>query len=113
MAGMEDLASQLAENHTISHHARRRPSLLDHLQDAEELLRYAYRYYARVSEAQGAISYASEWLLDNYHVVQRALRQIREDMPAGYYRQLPKLGRQSPQPDGQLGTVRATLISIA
>ena len=102
MADMEGLASRLAESHIISRRPRRRPSLLDHLQEEEVLLREAYQHLAKASEAQRALSYAGEWLLDNYHVVQRAIRQIREDMPAGYYRQLPKLGRQLPQPGRQL-----------
>ncbi len=34
---------------------------------------------------------AAEWLLDNYHLVEEQLRQIRDDLPPGYYRQLPKL----------------------
>src|SRR4029434_5784900 len=34
---------------------------------------------------------AAEWLIDNYHVVERQIRDIRSDLPPGYYRQLPKL----------------------
>ncbi|MEV1306859.1 glucoamylase family protein [Pseudomonas aeruginosa] len=34
---------------------------------------------------------AAEWLLDNYHVVEEQIREIRDDLPPGYYRQLPKL----------------------
>jgi len=30
-------------------------------------------------------------LLDNFFVVVQAIRQVREDMPTGYYQQLPKL----------------------
>ncbi len=37
------------------------------------------------------ITPASEWLIDNYHVVERNIREIHSDLPAGYYRQLPKL----------------------
>ena len=33
----------------------------------------------------------AEWYLDNYTHVQRALRQVREDMPSGFYRKLPAL----------------------
>ena len=54
-------------------------------------MRHAYQYFVKASEAQLVLPYAGEWLLDNYYVVQQALRQIREDMPEGYYRQLPKL----------------------
>ena len=34
---------------------------------------------------------ASEWLLDNEFHVRRAVRQVREDMPATFYRRLPRL----------------------
>jgi cyclic beta-1,2-glucan synthetase len=34
---------------------------------------------------------ASEWLLDNEFQVRRAVRQVREDMPAAFYRRLPRL----------------------
>jgi hypothetical protein len=34
---------------------------------------------------------AAEWLLDNYHLVETQIREIREDLPPGFYRQLPKL----------------------
>ena len=37
------------------------------------------------------ISPAAEWLIDNFHVVNEQIRAIRHDLPAGYYRQLPKL----------------------
>jgi cyclic beta-1,2-glucan synthetase len=71
----------------------RRPvaALRDHLQVQETLLRAAYQYFAQASDVQLAVSYAAEWLLDNFYVVEQALRQIREHMPTSYYRQLPKL----------------------
>lgn len=92
---LENLAFQLARNHTITDHPKRRPSLPDCLQQQESLLRDGYHYFAEASEAQRIPSYASEWLLDNFYVVQQTLRQIRENMPEGYYQQLPKLGASS------------------
>src|SRR6185312_13868679 len=38
-----------------------------------------------------AITPAAEWLVDNYHLVEREIREIRAALPPGYYRQLPKL----------------------
>ena len=34
---------------------------------------------------------AAEWLIDNYYLVEREIREIRSALPSGYYRQLPKL----------------------
>ena len=39
----------------------------------------------------GPITPAAEWLLDNYHLVEQQVREVRTDLPPGYYRQLPKL----------------------
>src|SRR6185312_1578803 len=38
-----------------------------------------------------AITPAAEWLVDNYHLVEKQVRAIQSDLPRGYYRQLPKL----------------------
>ena len=32
-----------------------------------------------------------EWLVDNFHIVDEQLREIRDDLPTDYYRELPKL----------------------
>ena len=34
---------------------------------------------------------AAQWLTDNFHVVEAQISGIYEDLPAGYYRQLPRL----------------------
>ena len=43
------------------------------------------------SKTGRAITPAAEWLIDNYHLVEKQIREIRADLPPGYYRQLPKL----------------------
>jgi cyclic beta-1,2-glucan synthetase len=37
------------------------------------------------------ISPAGEWLLDNSYIVQEHIREIRTNLPRGYYQELPKL----------------------
>jgi cyclic beta-1,2-glucan synthetase len=37
------------------------------------------------------LTLAAEWVLDNYYIIRQAILQIGEDLPAGYYKQLPKL----------------------
>jgi cyclic beta-1,2-glucan synthetase len=51
----------------------------------------AYRASAAELENGRGVEPAAEWLLDNYHVVEKQVRQIRDDLPSGFYRQLPKL----------------------
>lgn len=89
---LESLARQVAEHHVIAARPPSGPTLLDRLPRQEAALRAAYRYFAEVTEAQAVTSYAAEWLLDNFYVLEQALREVRQDMPPPYYRQLPKLG---------------------
>ena len=48
----------------------------------------AYRASADELEKGRGVVPAAEWLLDNYHLVEEQIREIREDLPAGFYRQL-------------------------
>jgi cyclic beta-1,2-glucan synthetase len=51
----------------------------------------AYRNIAGAIREERAITPAAEWLVDNFHVVEEQIREIRDDLPRGFYRQLPKL----------------------
>jgi cyclic beta-1,2-glucan synthetase len=33
----------------------------------------------------------AEWLLDNYHIIEETLREVRHDLPRGFYHELPKV----------------------
>ncbi len=54
-------------------------------------LRRAYDYVASMSKTGHYVTPAAEWLLDNFHLVEAQLLQIREGLPRHYYRSLPKL----------------------
>ncbi|HXQ23134.1 MAG TPA: hypothetical protein VN812_15760, partial [Candidatus Acidoferrales bacterium] len=55
------------------------------------MLLAAYRTIGEASREERAITPAAEWLVDNFHVVEEQIREIRDDLPSGFYRQLPKL----------------------
>jgi cyclic beta-1,2-glucan synthetase len=67
------------------------PNLLGRVRDNARALLSAYRAGARSLEDGQPITPAAEWLLDNFHIVEQQLRQIQDDLPPGYYRNLPKL----------------------
>ncbi len=67
------------------------PSLHSRLNENARVLLSAYRASAREIEADRLVVPAAEWLLDNYHLVEEHVREIRDDLAPGYYRQLPKL----------------------
>ena len=46
---------------------------------------------AQAIKDERSITPAAEWLVDNFHIVEEQLREIRDDLPTDYYRELPKL----------------------
>jgi cyclic beta-1,2-glucan synthetase len=65
--------------------------LLARVEDNGRVLRESYRVIANAIREERAITPAAEWLVDNFHVVDEQLREIRDDLPSGFYRELPKL----------------------
>jgi cyclic beta-1,2-glucan synthetase len=51
----------------------------------------SYRELARAIRDERAVTPAAEWLVDNFPIVDEQLREIRDDLPPDYYRELPKL----------------------
>ena len=88
---LEQHAETLAEAQQVAKRPVRVRALFARLGDNHEALLKAHRTIARSIAAGGAITPAAEWLVDNYHVVEAQIRQVRDDMPPGYYRELPKL----------------------
>src|ERR1700693_1939160 len=83
-------ASLAAAPQVATRHAAHR-TLGVRLRDNETVLLAAYRAIAAATGEGRAISPAAEWLLDNYHLVEEQIREIRQDLPPGFYRMLPKL----------------------
>jgi cyclic beta-1,2-glucan synthetase len=88
---LEQHAETLAEAQRVAKRPVRVRALFARLGDNHEALLRAHRTIAKSIAAGGAITPAAEWLVDNYHVVEAQIRQVRDDMPPGYYRELPKL----------------------
>ena len=61
------------------------------LADNRAALLDAYRSAVKAINEGRPITPAAEWLVDNYHLVEKQIHQIHSDLPPGYYRQLPKL----------------------
>ena len=91
MERLEEHARSLAAAQPVTPKAAKGNPLAGRLADNEAVLLHAYRTIAKAMGEERAITPAAEWLVDNYHVVERQIRDIRSDLPPGYYRQLPKL----------------------
>ena len=71
--------------------ALHRARLLTRLDDTRQVVERAYTRIARESASGGETDPSGEWLLDNYHVVQDHIQEVRASLPRGYYRELPEL----------------------
>jgi cyclic beta-1,2-glucan synthetase len=88
---LESHARSLAVAQTVALRATRGLPLAARLADNGAVLLAAYREIVKATDEGRATTPAAEWLIDNYHLVERQIRQISMDLPPGYYRQLPKL----------------------
>ena len=88
---LEEHAESLATAQQITARPMPRRSLALRLKDNEAVLLEAYHTIGSAAGVGHAVMPAGEWLLDNYYLVEEQIRDIRDDLPPGYYRQLPKL----------------------
>jgi cyclic beta-1,2-glucan synthetase len=88
---LEQHAETLAAAQTVTQTSDEgRPLLPRVLENGRVLLEY-YRATSKAISHEQAITPAAEWLLDNFYIVEEQLREIRDDLPPGFYRRLPKL----------------------
>ena len=88
---LEQHAENLAASQVASQDiGEGRPLIPRVLENGRILLEY-YRATASAIQQGGTITPAAEWLVDNFYIVEEQLREIRDDLPAGFYRRLPKL----------------------
>jgi cyclic beta-1,2-glucan synthetase len=88
---LEQHAQSLAAAQQVTSRRWARRSLNARLKDNESVLLAAYRSIGAAVGEGRSITPAAEWLLDNYHLVEEQIREIRADLPPGFYRQLPRL----------------------
>jgi cyclic beta-1,2-glucan synthetase len=88
---IEVLARSLARQQEVVPGEGRRPWMLLYMDSYETIINRAVRYFRGVTKQELHLSYAAEWLLDNHYIIRQNMMEIRQDMPFGFYRQLPKL----------------------
>jgi cyclic beta-1,2-glucan synthetase len=89
---LEERAKALAARLTVDPAARRDArDPFPRFDDNARVLREAYLSMAEDVHRGEFVTPAAEWLLDNYHLVASEIRDVRQNLPRGYYRELPKL----------------------
>ena len=88
---LEQHAESLAAAQRVAPKPRTGRRLATRLRDNGRVLLAEYRTIGKAIREERAITPAAEWLVDNFHIVEEQIREIRDDLPPGFYRQLPKL----------------------
>ena len=84
-------ARSLAETHDARRAGWLGSRFFPRLRSNIAMLRRAQRALAECAALGDDVSPASEWLLDNFHVIESQLQVIHEGLPRGYFRSLPVL----------------------
>lgn len=105
---LEERAKALAARFTLDRSPRRWARQgFPRLEDNARALHEAYRIMADDVHQGAFVTAATDWILDNFHVVASEIRDVRQNLPRGYYRELPKLALRE-----QAGTARVYAMAV-
>jgi cyclic beta-1,2-glucan synthetase len=81
----------LAETHRAARAGARAANFFPRIKSNVSALREAHHYIGVQASTGYDISPAAEWLLDNFHLIEAQLKEIKEGLPRSYFRTLPML----------------------
>ena len=81
----------LGETHRAAKAGFGQGSFYPRLRSNIRTLRAAHQYIAEQAQGGHDLSPAAEWLVDNFHLIEGQLQEIREGLPSHFYRSLPVL----------------------
>ena len=91
--GLAERARTLARTQIVRpfEEGSRQTRLLSRLDVSRKVLAVAHARLVAAAAAGADVAPAGDWLLDNYHVVEEHIREVRESLPRSYYGELPEL----------------------
>ena len=87
---LQERATEIAASHRVGSFGNPGFDLLARLEDNKNDLVKVYRFLTDPAQDE-PLTPSAEWLVDNFHIVEDQLREIRQDLPRKFYRELPKL----------------------
>ncbi|HET9800006.1 MAG TPA: hypothetical protein VFP90_18560, partial [Gemmatimonadaceae bacterium] len=91
--GLAERAREVARGQTLRRagESGQRTPLLTRLEVTRRVLTDAHARLVAASDTDVDVGPAGEWFLDNYHVIEEHVREVRESLPRSYYGELPEL----------------------
>ena len=74
-------------------HFERSTALIVRVRENASQLSTAYRKMKKEWSKRPQPGGIVEWVLDNYHIIDENVREVKTDLPVGYYRELPRTNR--------------------
>ena len=109
-----ELALELAKKLTLSSHPARQFPLPKQYNAIAHTIRAARRNFEQASRTpQASPTPSAEWLLDNYYIIQQAIQQVKQDMPADFYSRLPKTRLKNEQEMARIYFLARALVSAS
>jgi cyclic beta-1,2-glucan synthetase len=105
---LEDQARALAGRFTLAPGRRSGYDVLGRLRENVRSLRKTYRLLSDDCRRGEVVDPAAEWLLDNFHLLESEARSTLHNLPAHYYRKLPKLAARE-----HAGQARVHALAVA
>src|SRR6266404_1320351 len=84
-------AAEMAARHRTSGLGREDDRFIGRYESNCRFIESIYRAMTAAVREGEPLAPTAEWVLDNYHIVEEQLREIREDLPRRFYRELPRL----------------------
>jgi cyclic beta-1,2-glucan synthetase len=92
-AFLRESAISLAKIHKASATTAKPRHIKPILDKSKEVLTATYRTISSIVKAQKEITPASEWLLDNFYIIQEQIVQIGIDFPVNYHENIPTISK--------------------
>src|SRR6187431_484887 len=94
---LQQHARQLAASLVLAKRSAAEGRFAARFEENASFIRLAYQSVSAAVAGGGPLTPEAEWLLDNFYVVEEQLREIRDDLPQSFYRELPKLAAGEPR----------------
>jgi len=107
---LDERALALAASFTIDSRRRHARSIYPRLRDNEHVLDASYRTLAEDVREGAFVTPATEWFLDNFHLVSSEIVEIREHLPRRYFRQLPALATREEAGEARIYAMAVALL---
>lgn len=87
--GLVNHAQNLTEQHKVAVSLLGGKNLHRRFEENEKILEEVYFSLAEAAKKGAVVTLGGEWLLDNFHIIEDNVREIRRLLPKKYYRSLP------------------------